>query len=74
VVFSIGGRMLANESWSPFAVVVGHASGNGVVTARVTFTDSTPAKTLRMRFKACAAAKRQVSPSRNPRRPPGFTG
>ena len=74
VVFSVGGRVVGNQSSSPFAVMLGHRSGTNVVTARVTFTDATPARSLHMTYRACAAAKRRVSPSRNPRRPPGFTG
>jgi hypothetical protein len=74
VVFSVAGRVVGNQRSSPFAVLLGHVGGPGVLLARVTFADGTPARSLRMRFKACAAAKRQVSPSRAPLAPPGFTG
>jgi hypothetical protein len=74
VVFSVAGSVVANQKASPFAVMLGHVGGNGILHARVTFTDATPAKSLRMRYKACAAARRRVSPSRAPVTPPGFTG
>jgi hypothetical protein len=74
VVFSVAGKTVANQSSSPFSVMLGHVGGKGVLLARVTFTDATPAKSLRMVYKACAAAKRRVSPSRAPVTPPGFTG
>jgi hypothetical protein len=74
VVFSVRGLIVGNQRSSPFAVLLGHVGGPGVLVARVTFTDSTPARSLRMSFKACAATKRRVSPSRAPLTPPGFTG
>ncbi len=69
VVFSVGGVRIANRTNSPFTAVVrdGYRGGHTVL-ARVTFRDSTPARRLRLRFQACAAASRQL------RRPAGFTG
>jgi len=66
VVFSLDGHLVTAGSKSVKA-------GDGIhtVTARVTFTDSTPAVTLRLRFRACAAAKRRVH---RPHPPPRFTG
>ena len=72
VVFSLGARIIATLSKSPFEVLVKPAPGIHTVTAHVTFTDSTAAKTLRLRFRSCAAAKRH--PSQPPRGPSGFTG
>ena len=75
VVFSLRNHILATRTVSPFAIVVAPRGGIRTVTARVTFTDSTRAVTLRMRFRACSSAERTVSPpSRLPQRPPGFTG
>jgi Ice-binding-like len=65
VVFSVSGRVIANRGRAPFTAVVRPAPGIRTVIARVTFTNSTPAATLRLRFRACARAA--VSPG-------GFTG
>jgi hypothetical protein len=72
VVFSVGSRTLANRKKSPFAVLVGAGRGVKIVVARVMFADATPAKTLRMRYRPCAAATRTVRPQRP--RTPHFTG
>lgn len=70
VVFSIGGRVVATRSKSPFtALVQRFRGGSHTVKARVTFTDGTAAVTLRMRFVSCAAARSQP-----PRGPVGLTG
>jgi hypothetical protein len=77
VVFSVGGRVLANRGKAPWTALVTAADGIRTVTARVTFTDSTAAKTLHMRFRSCAAAVRPVAttpPSRPPAGGRGFTG
>jgi hypothetical protein len=76
VVFSLGSRIIATRSKSPFEALVTAAAGIHTVKALVTFTDSTPAATRHFRIRACAAAKRSVAPA--PARPPqittGFTG
>ncbi|MFY9265769.1 MAG: ice-binding family protein [Solirubrobacterales bacterium] len=70
VVFSVGNRTVATDTRSPYeASVRRYNGGSHVVRARVTFTDGTAAVTLRMRFRACAAASSQA-----PREPVGFTG
>jgi len=77
VVFSQAGRVLSSVSRSPFTALVGSAGGIRTVTARVTFRDATPPATLRLRYRACAKAVRQVdggSPSRPPVGTPGLTG
>jgi hypothetical protein len=56
VVFSVGGRVIANRARAPFTALVRPAPGIRTVVARVTFTNSTPAATLRLRFRACARA------------------
>jgi hypothetical protein len=71
VVFRVGGHLIGTQNVAPFAMLVGRIAGSDVLEVRVTFTDSTPAKSLRMTFRACAAAKRRVLPSRGP---PPFAG
>jgi hypothetical protein len=69
VVFSLDGKQVANVRSSPFAVSVHAGPGNHYVRAHVTFTDATRAKTMTLRYVACAAAVLQ------PRRGPSqFTG
>jgi hypothetical protein len=65
VVFSLGTRVIARIGTAPFAVLVKPTAGIRTVTARVTFTNSTPAATLRLRFRTCAKAVVSAS---------GFTG
>ncbi len=76
VVFSMGGRTIANRRSSPFSALIGPGRTARLVTARVTFTDKRSARTVRMRTKACAVAARRVqrAPSRRPIVPGGFTG
>jgi len=69
VVFSLDGKRIASRIGSPFRVYVKAAAGRHIVKARVTFKDATRAKTLRMRYRACAAQVAQ--PRRGPSR---FTG
>jgi hypothetical protein len=69
VVFSLDGKAILSDTGSPFAVSVRAAPGEHSVRARVTFTDSTPAKTMSFPYRACAAA---VLAPRNG--PPSFTG
>jgi hypothetical protein len=69
VVFSMDGRHIATRTRSPFSVFVRASSGSHTVRARVTFRDATAARTLRLPYRACAAAVLQ------PRRGPSqFTG
>jgi hypothetical protein len=70
VVFSLGSRVIATRSKSPFEALVTAAGGIRTLTAHVTFTDGTPAARLHLKIRACAAAKRHVVPTR----PPQFTG
>jgi hypothetical protein len=76
VVFALDGRVIASRGASPFQARLRARDGDHRVTARVTFTDGTVARTLRMRYVACAKARRHVgrSPSRPPRVSGGFTG
>ena len=69
VVFRLDGRQIASRSGSPFQVSVRAAAGRHNVTALVTFKDATRAKTMKLGYRACAAAVLQ------PRRGPSqFTG
>lgn len=69
VVFSLDGRRISSSTNAPFQVFVQRLSGRHSVTARVTFRDATRARTLRLGYRACAAAVLQ------PRRGPSqFTG
>jgi hypothetical protein len=69
VVFSLDGTRIANRARSPFSVFVRAMSGVHHVKARVTFKDRTRAKTMTVRYRACAAAV--LHPRRGPSR---FTG
>jgi hypothetical protein len=69
VVFKLDGKRISSQAKSPFKVLVRALPGRHAVTARVTFRDATRAKTLRLGYRACAAAVLQ------PRRGPSqFTG
>jgi hypothetical protein len=69
VVFRLDGKRISSQAKSPFRVLIRALPGRHNVTARVTFRDATRAKTLRLRYRACAAAVLQ------PRRGPSqFTG
>jgi Ice-binding-like len=69
VVFSLDGKPMGSRTNSPFAMSVRATPGAHQVSARVTFTDATPAKTMTLPYRACAAAVLQ------PRRGPSqFTG
>lgn len=80
VVFSLGSRTIATRTKSPYEATVKAAGGLHTVTARVSFTDGTPAATLHLKIRACAAATRHVTTKHppSPTRPPvttgGFTG
>lgn len=69
VIFSLDGKRIESQARSPFEVFVRAAPGAHVVRARVTFKDATRAKTMRIPYRACAAALL------NPRNGPSqFTG
>ena len=70
VAFRLDGKRLAYQTSGPFQVyVVAPTPGNHSLSARVTYRDLTKAKTLRFRYRACAAGSLQ------PRRGPSvFTG
>ncbi len=69
VVFSLDGTQIGSRANSPFAISVRAAPGGHQVRARVTFTDATPAKTMTLPYRACAAAL--LHPRRGPSQ---FTG
>jgi hypothetical protein len=69
VVFTLDGRRIATRSSSPYSVFVRQLSGLHIVRARVTFRDATRARTLRLGYRACAAAVLQPRPG-----PGQFTG
>jgi hypothetical protein len=56
VVFSLDGKPMGSRTNSPFAMSVQAAPGAHQVSARVTFTDATHAKTMTLPYRACAAA------------------
>jgi hypothetical protein len=76
VVFSVGTHVIATRNRAPFEARVKDGDGIRTVSARVTFTDATPAKTLKLRSRACSAAASRVAPRkpRTPSTPTGFTG
>ena len=69
VVFRLDGKRIATRTGSPFRVFVRALAGRHRLTARVTFTDDTRARTLRLGYRACAAAV--LRPRRGPSQ---FTG
>ena len=69
VVFRIDGRRIASRTGSPFSVYVPARAGRHNVSARVTFTDATRAKTLNLGYRACAAKLLRPRPGPSP-----FTG
>jgi hypothetical protein len=69
VAFSLDGKSIGSRTNSPFAMSVRAAPGAHEVSARITFTDATPAKTMTLPYRACAAALLQ--PHRGPSQ---FTG
>ena len=69
VVFRIDGRRIASRTRSPFSVYVPARAGRHNVSARVTFTDATRAKTLNLGYRACAAKLLRPRPGPSP-----FTG
>jgi hypothetical protein len=69
VVFSLDGKAMGSRTNSPFAISVRAAPGAHQVSARVTFTDATHAKTTTLPYRACAAAVLQP-----PHGPSQFTG
>jgi hypothetical protein len=69
-VFTLDGKRIATVNGSPFRVhVPAQFAGAGHLKARVTFKDATRAKTLNMRYAACAAAAAKPRPA-----PSTFTG
>ena len=69
VVFRLDGRQVASRTGSPFRVTVKAGAGRHIVTALVTFKDATRARTMKLGYRACAAAV--LRPRRGPSR---FTG
>ena len=69
VVFSIDGKSIGSRTGSPFAMSMRAAPGAHQVRVRITFKDSTRAKTVRLPYAACAAAL--LSPRGGPS---SFTG
>lgn len=55
VVFSLDGKAMGSRTNSPFALSVRAAPGAHRVSARITFTDATHAKTMMLPYQACAA-------------------
>jgi hypothetical protein len=56
VVFRLGGKLVASRTGRRFRVHVRPTAGSrGRLSARVTFKDATRAKTMRFRYRACAA-------------------
>ena len=56
VVFSLDGRSIGSRTGSPFAMSMRATPGAHQVRVRITFTDSTHAKTVTLPYEACASA------------------
>jgi hypothetical protein len=69
VIFRLDGKRIASRGNAPFRVTVLAAAGRHTIQARVTFKDATRAKTLKLAYRACAAAV--LRPRRGPSQ---FTG
>jgi len=69
VVFSLDGKAIGSRTGSPFAMSIRATPGAHQVRVRVTFKDSTHAKTMTLPYRACAAA-----PLKPRNGPAGFTG
>jgi hypothetical protein len=69
VVFSLDGKSIGSRTGSPFAMSMRAAPGAHQVRVLITFKDATPAKTMTLPYRACAAALLQ--PHRGPSQ---FTG
>lgn len=69
VVFSLDGTSIGSRTGSPFAMSMRAAPGAHQVRVRVTFKDSTRAKTVTLPYEACASAL--LTPRRGPS---AFTG
>lgn len=69
VVFSLDGRSVGSRTGSPFAMSMRAAPGAHQVRVRITFRDSTRARTVRLPYQACASAL--LIPRRGPS---AFTG
>jgi hypothetical protein len=64
VVFSLDGKRISTDTKSPFSAYVKAGPGRHNVKARVTFRDATRARTLTLRYRACASGV--VTPRRGP--------
>jgi len=69
VAFRLDGDAIGSRTNSPFQISVRAAPGSHQVSARVTFKDATKAKTMRLPYRACAAALLAPQPG-----PSQFTG
>ena len=70
-------RVIATRNRAPFEALVKAGSGIRTVTARVTFSDATPARTLKHALQGLRRGgepRRAGARPRPPRTPPGFTG
>jgi hypothetical protein len=56
VTYSLDGERIASQPDSPFAMYVKAAPGRHVIRVRITYRDSTRAKTMTMPYSACASA------------------
>jgi hypothetical protein len=69
VVFRLDGRRIAGQGRSPYRVFIRATPGAHRVTARVMFMNGARARTLSVRYRACAEALRRPRPG-----PSRFTG
>jgi hypothetical protein len=71
VVFSFAGHVVATRTTAPFTASVDPGTGTHMLKAHVTFSGTTPAKTLHIPVKSCNSAVRSVKPVAGSG---GFTG
>jgi hypothetical protein len=71
VVFSFAGHVVATRATAPFTASVDPGTGSHTLRAHVTFSGTTPAKTLHIPVRSCNGADRSLKPVAGSG---GFTG
>ena len=62
VTFRLDGRIVKTVRRAPFQLLIRKPGGIHRLSARVAFTDGTPARTINFRFRICEPAVRALPP------------